>query len=190
MTISSLPGLQPRRISVADYHRMIEAGILDEDERVELLEGVIVAVSPQNRPHAFAIQRLNALLVRQLGSRFAVLPQLPLTLGAESEPEPDLAVVEAAAAASNEVHPRGALLVIEVADDSLRKDRVVKGPLYARSGVPEYWIVNLPERCVEVHRDPDADQGRYLRVAVVGRGEELRCLSVPGLTVPLGEIFA
>jgi Uma2 family endonuclease len=189
VTASSLPELEPRRLSVADYHRMIEAGILDEDERLELLEGVIVAVSPPNRPHAYVIQRLNALLVRQLGPRYAVLPQLPLTLGEQSEPEPDLAVVDAAAAASKEAHPSQAFLVIEVADDSLRKDRLVKGPLYARFGVPEYWIVNLPERCVEVHRDPDVVAQRYRSVSVVRPGEALESDSVPGLKLRTEEVL-
>jgi Uma2 family endonuclease len=190
VTTSSLPDLELRRLSVADYHRMIEAGILDEDERLELLEGVIVAVSPQNRPHAYAIQRLNALLVRQLGARYAVLPQLPLTLGDQSEPEPDVAVVEATSAASREVHPSQALLVIEVAEDSLRKDRLVKGPLYARHGVAEYWIVNLPERCVEVHRDPDVAARSYRSVSLARPGEVLECRSVPGLTLPIEDLFA
>jgi len=186
--VASLPDLEPRPISVAEYHRMIDAGILSEDERVELLEGVIVTVSPQGDPHALVIERLNKVLVRQLPDRYRVRPQLPLTLGDRSEPEPDLAVslVEASTAKQ---HPRTALLVIEVAGESLRKDRRVKARIYARAGSPEYWLVNLEESCVEVLTEPDAAAGEYRRRAVAADHATLRSSAVPELLVPLAEIF-
>jgi Uma2 family endonuclease len=186
--MTSRPELDARPITVSDYHRMIEAGILDEDEHVELLEGVIVKVSPQGPRHAVVIQRLTALLIRQLSSEYAVRPQLPLSLGEASEPEPDLAVVDAAEAASTERHPSHALLVIEVADDSLRKDRLVKASLYAAFDIPEYWIVDLAGRRIEVHRHPDAEARRYRTSLVFGTGQELRCSSVPAVTVRVDEI--
>jgi Uma2 family endonuclease len=109
-----------RRISVDEYHRMIETGILGEDEKVQLIDGMLVSMTPQGRPHAFVIQELNRLLVRALGDEFKVLTQLPLTLGDASEPEPDLAVVRTQDAQSRTEHPTTALLVIEVAGESLR----------------------------------------------------------------------
>lgn len=187
--MASLPDLEPRPFSVAEYHQMIDAGILPEDERVELLEGVIVAVSPQKRPHAFLIQRLNALLLRQLDGRYHVLPQLPLALGDRSEPEPDLAVVTIADGQSRTEHPRTALLAIEVAGDSLRKDRLVKSRIYARAGVSEYWVFNLDEACLEVQRDPDRDSETYRTRFVVTRQEEVRSSAVPELVVRLPDLF-
>lgn len=167
---------------------MIDAGILDEDENVELLEGVIVRVSPQKRPHARVIQRLNRMLVERTGVEYAVLPQLPLTLGDFSEPEPDFAVVRAEDARSNDEHPHTALLVVEVAKSTLSKDRNLKASLYARFGIAEYWIVNLKDACVEVYRDPDARAGRYRTAATLGPADTLTCTSVPGLSVALADL--
>jgi Uma2 family endonuclease len=182
--------MEPRRIRVDEYHQMISTGILDEDDKVELLEGVIVAVSPQGPKHAFVIQRLNTLLVRCLDpGRNAVLPQLPVTLGDVNEPEPDIAVIPAAAA-SLDRHPSTALLIVEVAGDSLAKDRRVKAAVYARFAIPEYWIVNLKDETIEVHRDPDAASERYRTVLTFGRGQELRSLSVPEVTLRIDQLLA
>jgi Uma2 family endonuclease len=187
--MASLPDVSPRPFSVAEYHRMVDAGILTEDDRVELLEGVIVLMSPQKDPHGHAVEVLNDTLVRQVSGRFRVRPQLPLTVGDRSEPEPDLAVVPLPVPGSLAGNRRAALLVIEVAGESLRKDRLVKSRVYARAAVPEYWIVNLEERCVEVQRDPDADSGVY-RVSLVARsGEELRSSAVDGVSMAVAELF-
>jgi Uma2 family endonuclease len=180
----------PRRLfTVEEYHRILEAGILGDDERVELLEGVIVVMTPQNPPHASAIQRLNKWLARQLDDSFALLPQLPVTLGSHSEPVPDLAVVKAQEI-TRESLPKTALLVIEVADTSLRKDRGFKAALYARFGIPEYWIVNVQEATVEVHRDPDPGRGRYRTLLTMGKDATLVPVTVPGVTIALSELFA
>jgi Uma2 family endonuclease len=186
--MASLPDLEPRPFSVAEYHRMIDAGILDEDERVELLEGVIVAVSPQKRRHAYVIQQLMRILARLPQDRYGILAQLPLTLGERSEPEPDLAVVTAEAGSSRTEHPRTALLVIEVAGDTLRKDRLVKARIYARADIPEYWLFNLEEACLEVLRDPD-HEGSYRKRLVLRRDEEARSSAVPELAVRLADLF-
>ena len=169
---------------------MIEAGILVEDERVQLVDGVLVAMTPQGAPHALVIQRLTNLLARALGEEFAVRPQLPLTLGDESEPEPDLAVVRAAEARSRTRHPGTALLVIEVAGESLRLDRQSKAALYARSGIPEYWIVNLADARVEVHRDPDPVLGSYRMTFSRMPGETLIAGSVSGIHVEVAALFS
>lgn len=178
----------PRLLSVGEYHRMIEAGIFDEDEHLELLEGVIVAMAPQGPTHAHYIQWLNRLLVRRLGDDYAVRPQLALTLGERNEPEPDLTVVRAASA-SREHHPETAFLAIEVSGDSLRKDRRVKASVYARFGITEYWIVNVEARVVEVYSDPDAVKAAYLRTRTVSRAETLTSEALPALSFSVADLF-
>ena len=178
----------PRLLSVDEYHRMIAAGILDEDERLELLEGVIVAMAPQSPAHAYCIQWLTRFLVRRLGDAYAVRPQLPLTLGERNEPEPDLTVVRADSA-SKDHHPGTAVLAIEVSGDSLRKDRRVKAAVYARFGIAEYWIVNVEARVVEVLSDPDAGHGAYRRSRIVTTSETLSSGALPELSFPVAELF-
>ncbi len=178
-----------RPISVDEYHRMIDAGILDEDEKVQLIDGMLVAMTPQGQPHAFVIMRLTRLLARALSDDFEVLPQLPLTLGDANEPEPDLAVVRAQDVASRTRHPGTALLVIEVAGDSLRFDQRTKLALYARSGIPEYWIVNLQDAAIEVYREADVAAGTYRSAHVVRRGETVEAAAVPGVQVDVASLF-
>lgn len=178
----------PHRFTVDAYHRMMESGILNEDDHVELLEGVIVEMSPQGVAHARIITRLTRLLVLSLGDSFDVRPQLPLTLDGQSEPEPDLAVVPADAESPGE-HPHHALLVVEVASASLARDRAVKARLYARASIPEYWLIDTDQACIEVYQDPDATQGRYRSKEVRSRKEVLECRSLPGVSLPLSRIF-
>ena len=178
-----------RPITVDEYHHMIEAGTLGEDDHVQLIGGAVVAMTPQGPAHALVIQNLTRLVAQGLAADLALRPQLPLTLPGDSEPEPDLAVVRLADARSREHHPRTALLVVEVAGDSLRLDRQTKAALYARAGIPEYWIVNLAESTVEVHRDPDAETGTYRAKAVVSSEGTLASTSVPGLSVDVADLF-
>jgi Uma2 family endonuclease len=131
---------------------------------------------------------LNRLLTRALPDEYEVGVQLPLTLGRRSEPEPDLAVVRAGAG-SRDRHPETAVLVIEVARESLRQDRRVKGALYARFGVPEYWIVNLEDRVIEVFSDPDATNGAYRRTRIVGGGDTLASETLPQVSFPVAELL-
>jgi Uma2 family endonuclease len=167
---------------------MIEVGIFDEDEHVELLEGVIVTMTPQSPAHAHCIRWLNRLLARALPDEYVVGVQLPLTLGRRNEPEPDLAVVRAVAA-SRDRHPETAVLVIEVARDSLRRDRKVKSALYARFGVPEYWIVNLEDHVIEVFSDPDIATGAYRRTRTVPTGETLASEALPQVSFPVAALL-
>lgn len=178
----------PHRFRVEAYHRMLEAGILGEDDHVELLEGVIVEMSPQGAAHARIVARLNRFLVLSVGEAFEVRPQLPLTLDEQSEPEPDLAVVPAESGLSN-AHPHHALLVVEVASASLTHDRQVKARLYARASIPEYWLVDAERRCIEVYRDPDAAQGHYLSREVRSGAEVLECRSLAGVSLPVSKLF-
>ena len=178
-----------RRITVGEYHRMIEAGILGEDEHVQLIAGTLVAMTPQGSRRAVVIQRLTAALVRAVGDDLAVRPQLPLTLSEDSEPEPDLAVVRASDAPLEGPHPGRALLVIEVAGDSLRLDRQSKRVLYAGAGIPEYWIVNLAEAAIEAHSDPDPVTGLYRSSAVVRAGETVVSRTLPDLAIDVARLF-
>jgi Uma2 family endonuclease len=145
---------KPRRITRAEFDRMVEVGLF-EGERVELLHGVIIAMSPIDPSHASPVDLLNELLVPRLLGRARVRIQKPIRAGDDSEPEPDVAVVPLADYSTS--HPDTAHLVIEVADSSLRKDRYVKGPLYAASGFEEYWLVNVAAKTVDVHRRPSSD---------------------------------
>ena len=167
---------------------MLDAGILGEDDRVELLEGAIVEMSPQDERHARVIQRLNRALVRALGDAFVVRPQLPLTF-ADSEPEPDLAVVRAEDAASADQHPSRASLVVEVSRASLAHDRSVKARVYARAGIPELWIVNTVDRVIEVHRDPDVVDARYRTVLTVAKEATLAPAILPGFSALVATLF-
>ncbi|HUL79120.1 MAG TPA: Uma2 family endonuclease [Vicinamibacteria bacterium] len=178
-----------RRITVDEYHHMIDAGALGEDDRVQLIGGAVVAMTPQGPAHALAIQSLTRLLGRALPSDLVLRPQLPLTFAGDSEPEPDLAVLRLADASSREHHPRTALLVVEVAGDSLRLDRETKAALYARGGIPEYWIVNLAESTVEVHRDPDPSRRAYRVKTVVPSEGTLAATSVPGVRIDVADLF-
>jgi Uma2 family endonuclease len=156
------------RLTVEDYHPMIAAGIFEEEDRLELLEGVIVEMSPPRPRHAQMIRRLCDPQFVAAGPSFVVQAQLPPTLGRDSEPEPDVAVVaksDADEADRRDGHPTTAALVIEVSGESLQKDRVAKGAAYAGAGIPEYVIVNLTQDCLEVHRDPDTLGRRYRGVS-------------------------
>ena len=179
----------PRLFTVHEFHRMREAGIFDDDQRVELLDGVVIVMTTQGPAHASPIRRLNKWLILQLGDAFSLLPQLPITLGQRSEPVPDLAVVRAEEG-SAQAHPTSALLVIEVSQTTLRKDRGAKLTLYARFGIPEYWIVNVKNATVEVYRDPDPEAGRYRTMLTLGKEATLSPTSVPGVTISLAELFA
>lgn len=161
---------------------MVELGLF-QDERVELLRGVLVTMSPQYAPHASTVQALTELLAEQLRKRFGLRVQLPLALSEDSEPEPDVAIVPRGNYATE--HPTTALLVIEVSDSSLDKDRK-KAAIYARADIPEYWIVNLEGRTVEVYSSPDGD--RYAEVRRVSAGE-LRPAAILDVAIALAEIL-
>lgn len=168
-----------RRWSRQEYHRMVEVGLLQDDDRVELLDGEIVEMSPPGPPHSAVITRANSLLLRIFGEAFYVRVQLPVALDKYSEPQPDFAVIRVQDL-DDEEHPATALLVLEVSDSSLRYDRVRKSRAYARAGIPEYWIVNLRERQLEVQRDPDAAAGAYRERFVLDSEAEIEPLEAPG----------
>jgi Uma2 family endonuclease len=153
------------RFDAETYGRIVESGAL-EDERVELIDGQIVDMSPPSPPHSASIERLTQLLVG--GGVLRV--QLPLHVAANSVPQPDVAVTEGAA--DRDRHPTTALLVVEVAVSSHGLDRGRKAELYAAAGVPEYWVVDVPGASVAVHRDPQPSGG-YGTVTIHGGDDQL-----------------
>ncbi len=175
------------RFSVEDYHRMAQAGILTEDDRVELIEGEVVQMAPMGSRHAAQIRRLQRLLERAGGGRVTVSVQCPVRLGEYSEPEPDLALLRPRADDYAAAHPTAAdvLLVVEVAETSADYDRQLKLPLYARHGIPEAWLVDLERGRVEVYRRPTAEG--YGEVMALGPGDALSPLALPDVSLPLSE---
>jgi Uma2 family endonuclease len=169
--ISLPPDTRPRppmpihQFTVEEYHRMIEAGILTEDDRVELLEGWIVPKMARNPPHDSTLSVVHNRLLRRLPDGWVVRNQSAVTIGRNNEPEPDLAVVRGPAERYYHAHPapRDVVLVIEISDSSLVQDRTVKLPIYARARIPVYWVVNLIEGQVEVYTLPRAGRSPSYR---------------------------
>jgi Uma2 family endonuclease len=181
--------LPQRKITAGEYHRMFDAGILGEDDHVQLIEGVLVQMTPQNIHHSRVITRMTEAFVGALAGRFATRVQIPLTLGRHSEPEPDFAIVTLEEAEHRKRQPASALLVVEVADSTLRFDREVKLPLYARAGIPEYWIVNTRDRVIEVYRSPIRAAARYRSSTIARTGEKLKPANLPGPTLDVAMIL-
>lgn len=179
----------PFRLTVARYKKMIDVGILDENDKVELIRGELVVKVPIGNPHAGCVNRLNRGLILGVGDRAIVGIQNPVQL-ADSVPEPDVSVLAPRADdyAAKTPTPPDAFLIVEVADSSLDYDRNVKGPLYAENGIPEYWIANLIDRCLEVHRQPRPD-GTYADVRTLRPGDTADVAALPGVTVAVGDIL-
>ena len=180
-----------RRFTVDEYHRMAEAGILGEDDRVELIEGEIVEMSPIGWRHQACVDRLTHRLVPALQNRAILRPQGPIRLSSDSEPQPDLVVLRPRVDfyAEGGPGPEDVLWLIEISDTSLRYDRDVKVPLYGRYGIPEVWVVDLEGEQVFVYRDPRSGGG-YRSARVLGRGARLAPQAFPDLELPVDEVLA
>ena len=179
-----------RRFTVDEVERMLQAGILDEDDRVELLDGQLVEMSPTNPPHASCVKRLVQLFASLSTSRQATLSiQDPIVLNPHQAPQPDVALLRYRADGYRTQNPGPAdtLLVIEVADTSVESDRERKVPLYAKAGVHEAWLVHLPGDVLDVFRKPNA--GAYEEVWALRRGETIRPVAFPTLGLPVNEIL-
>lgn len=177
------------RLTVHDYHRLGEAGVLDEDDRVELLEGQLVDMSPIGPRHAFVIDLLNRILVSAVGDRGWVRVQNPVVLDDESEPQPDIVVARPSAGGYRGAHPRpdDVLLLIEVADSSFEFDSGAKRELYARAGIREFWIVDLTTNRVLVHRTPSG--GSYADTRPVGSSGALQIEALPDIMIPAATLL-
>jgi Uma2 family endonuclease len=164
----------PYRFTREEYYRMWESGLFS-DKRVELLDGEIITMPPQNAPHTGKIHRIVRALFSLVGTNFSIRGQAPIILNDWSEPEPDVAICRFDANDYQDKHPKASdvLLLIEVADTSLAYDRRRKTVAYAASGILEYWIVNLADRRIEVFSDPDPVAQRYRQERIVFRGDTL-----------------
>ncbi len=178
-----------RRFTVAEYHQMAEAGILGEDDRVELIEGEIVEMAPIGRRHAGRVARLDRMFQRLTGDESVVWVQNPVRLGEHSEPQPDLALLRPRADfyASDLPTPSDVFLLVEVAETTVELDRRLKTPLYARSGIPELWLVDLDQETLTVYRDPTASG--YKTVRVLRRGESIAPGSFPDRPLAVDDIL-
>jgi Uma2 family endonuclease len=182
--MSNFPAERFRPLRRAEYDKLIELGAF-QNERIELLEGLLVPMSPIGPPHSSAVQKLTALFVRGVGNHAAIRIQNPFAALEVSEPEPDVAVVPPGD--YDTAHPDEAYLIIEVAESSLAVDRAVKLRLYAQCGVPEYWIVNLVDRKIEVYTTPAGSN--YEHMATYEPGQSLRPARFPELEVRVGDLM-
>jgi Uma2 family endonuclease len=182
-----------RRWTRAEYDRLVGLGVFDEDERIELLDGQLMVREPQGSRHGVAIELADSALRAALGPGWRVRVQLPVALDEGSEPEPDLSVVAGDPRESRHQHPSRPALIIEVAESTLGLDRDVKGPLFARAGVPEYWIVNLVSETLEVHRDPGPEPAtgmwRYASVRVLDAGGVATLLAAPAARIRVADLL-
>jgi Uma2 family endonuclease len=183
----ALPEWVARRPLTADeYERMSELGILSEDERVELIEGELIQMSPLGGDHMYSVNSLNHALVMAIGPRAVVSVQNPMRLNKLSEPQPDITVLKREAHRKQVPPVEGVLFVVEVAVSSLTYDRKIKLPLYAQNGIPEVLIVDVEARAIEVHRGP-SEQG-YAEVARFTPGQMISPQAFPDVRISVAEI--
>jgi Uma2 family endonuclease len=185
--------LRTRRWRRVEYERLVDLGIFT-GERVELLDGLLVVREPQGSPHAAIVDHIGRVLTAAFGEGWYARHHAPLALGERSEPEPDVAIVAGRPRDYLAAHPSTAALVVEVADSSLRLDRRFKAAIYAAAGLPEYWIVNLVEGSVEVHRDPqptadEPDAWNYRTVEILRPPATLASLGAPACRIAVADLL-
>ena len=178
-----------KRFTTGDFHLMVEAGILAEHDRVELIEGEIIQMSPVGHRHWVRVNRPNNLFVRAFGERAVISCQSSVELSECSEPQPDIVVFKPRSDfyAGKNPTPADVLLVIEVADSSLRYDREIKIPLYARAGIPEYWIEDAKRDVLHVHRDPAGET--YATSFELQRNDVIAPLAFPDLQFSIDHLL-
>ena len=182
--------LKRHRFSIDQYHRMITAGILTKDDRVELIEGEILEMTPIGTRHASTVDRITRLLVTRLGDQAIVRVQGPILLPAQvSEPQPDVAVLRARTDFYRATHPEPAdvLLVIEVADTTVEPDRRWKLPLYARAGLREAWLLDVNAERLEIYSEPEPTG--YPRPRALARGEAVAPAAFRDLTLNVADLL-
>ena len=177
-----------------EYDELIKSGFFDEDEPIELLGGQLIVAEPKGSPHSTAVALTVEALRMAFGPGWLVRVQAPVALDAESEPEPDVAVVPGLPRDYLAEHPARPALLVEVAESSLAFDRGHKGSLYARAGVADYWIVNLVDEVLEVYREPGPDRSaefgwRFLDVQALRRGTTIAPLARLDVTVAVADLL-
>ncbi|MYC28817.1 MAG: Uma2 family endonuclease [Chloroflexi bacterium] len=182
-------GRERRKFTVAEYYRMADVGILGPDERVELIEGDIIVMAPIGPGHAGSVDIIGNLFVRKLGEGFIVRSQNPIHLDDGSEPQPDIVVAFHRDDYYTSAHPTPVdiLLTVEVAQSSLEYDRDIKAHLYGRNAIPETWVRNLPEDCIERFTEPGPDG--YLQHTIHRRGESITPGSLPDLVLAVEDLL-
>ncbi len=194
MASTVLQSPQTRRWTRVEYERLIELGVFQPGERLELLDGLLVVREPQGSRHAGTIRRVLAALRRALGDAWQIDSQLPVALDADSEPEPDVAVVPRDPGAYRDAHPSHPVLIVEIAESSYRVDHEHKASLYARAGIADYWIVDLVHDTLEVHREPEASAAaphgwRYRSVVTLHPPATVTPLASPGTPIPVADLL-
>jgi Uma2 family endonuclease len=178
-----------RHFNVNEYYRMAAAGVLSENDRVELIEGEIIEMNPIGSRHAACVGRLTKLLERLAGNLSIVWVQNPVQVNDYSEPLPDVTLLKPRDDFYAQANPQAGdvLLIIEVADSSVDYDRDIKMPLYAQAGIPEVWLINLPEETIEIYTQPLDDAYQGLRV--IKRGEIFSAKSIPTLSIDANAVL-
>lgn len=181
--------LARRRFTAAEFLRLVEIGVLAEGDRVELIQGDLIEMSPIYITHISTLNRLVWLLSNALGKQVILSVQNPVQLSEDNLPQPDVAIFRFQEEFYSEQHakPEDILLIIEVADSSLRYDQRVKSKLYGTAGIADYWIVNLPERQIEVYREPRPNG--YRTVTTYAPGETLSPLAFPDVVLQVEQIM-
>src|SRR5919106_2875960 len=177
-----------RKFTADEWGRMVDLGIFGAHERLELIEGEIVEMAPIGDPHGLCVSQLNKRLVIGVGDRALVWVVGPVRLGAASVPEPDLALVRPRSYRTGAPRPEDVLLMVEVADSSLQYDQTTKLRLYARAGVPEYWVVSVAGEWIDVYRSPEGERYRARRQAA--SGETVAPAAFPDVVVTVADVFA
>jgi Uma2 family endonuclease len=178
------PALPLWRMSRTRYERLVEAGMFGPEDRIELLDGLLVAREPQGGRHATAVALVRAALEKAFGRSFYIREEKPIALDETSEPEPDVVVVPGRPRDYRDAHPSRPVLIVEVADTSLALDRLRKGGLYARAGTADYWVINLVDEVLEVYREPvrvpsGHGEWRYASIRLLRRNAVVTPLAAP-----------
>jgi len=183
-----------RRFSRAEYERIIDLGVFQPGEAIELIGGELMVAEPQSAAHYTAIQKTAKALEAAFGPGWTIREQGPIGLDEDSEPEPDVAVVPGSPEDYGRAHPSRPVLTVEVAESSLGVDRRHKGSLYARAGLDDYWVLNLADRVLEVYREPAPDAAapfgwRYARRDVFDASARVTPLAAPGWSILVAYLF-
>jgi Uma2 family endonuclease len=186
--------LQMKRWKRVEYERLVDKGVFEPGDRIELIDGLLLVSEPQSSPHYTAIRLVERVLTRAFGEGWDVRTQAAIALDDASEPEPDVAVVRGTPRDYSTSHPANPQLVVEVAASSLDFDREYKASLYARGRCPEYWIVNLVDHVLEVRREPTREPSApygwdYAVVDVLGPADRVSTLGAPAIQIAVGDLL-